>query len=630
MTNKINMVPELNYYLGKISVLTVSNGIESEKSVTNRNTETLLKIAVPRKAAVLQLYASFYNEFGYIKTYCAAYLETHNGMDIYTIPLGDIVFKSDIYHVKFDCDTAYGKKYFSFVGNEGYFSDVEGKMFQLLVTNEKYETPNWFGDGIIYHIFVDRFFKAGKTPKRKDAVYYEDWYNTVPEYPQKIGDFLRNNTFFGGNLWGVIEKLDYIQSLGAETIYLSPIFKAYSNHKYDTGDYLAVDECFGGDEALASLLAECEKRGMKVILDGVFNHVGEDSIYFNKFGKYKSLGAFQSKQSRYYSWFNFFDYPEDYDSWWGIKNLPKVNKIPEFKNFICDEVISKYMDMGISGFRLDVADELDGEFLKQITHSTKSHKKDAVVVGEVWEDASCKAAYGEQKHYFDDDRLDSVTNYPLRNGLISFLTTKNSRELKAVLRVMNSHYPSRKHNLLMNILGTHDTERILTVLGGESSYGLPNSVLAEKKLSPESREYALNLLKHGYAILSALPGVPCVYYGDEAGMEGYHDPFNRRTFPWGKESKESVEFFSKMGKIRKENKVLKNGTLRIFESDDNILAFERYDSEESIIVIVNYSDKDILIPLKNKYLDLFSKKSIENNVVVEKSKIFIAKRKATV
>ncbi len=612
--------------MGKISVTTVSDGVESERSVAVKNSMTFFKIRVPRRASIIQLYASFYNEWGYIKTFCASYLETENGMDVYTIALDDLTSKSDIYYVKFDCNTSYGKKYFSFNGNDGYFSEWEGKRFQFLVVEEKYETPEWFGDGIIYHVFVDRFAKSGETPERDDAVYYYDWYNTVPEYPDHVGGFLRNNTFFGGNLWGVIEKLDYISSLGTETIYLSPIFKAYSNHKYDTGDYMVVDECFGGDKALKTLIKECEKRGMKVILDGVFNHVGEDSIYFNKFGKYDSVGAYQSKKSKYYKWFNFYNFPEDYDSWWGIKNLPKVNKIPEFKSFICDKVIKKYMDMGISGWRLDVADELDGEFLKQITHSIKSSKKDSVVVGEVWEDASCKSAYGEQKHYFDDDRLDSVMNYPLRNGIISFLMSGNSRELKSVLKVLISHYPERKHNLLMNILGTHDTERILTVLGGESSYGLPNGILANKKLSEESRKGAIKKLKDGYALLTALPGVPCIYYGDEAGMEGYHDPFNRRTYPWGREAVDVVEFFSELGKIRKENKVLRNGHIRLFESDDDVLAFERYDSEESVVVVVNYSDKDLSLTVNNKYLSLLDETTFDGKIIVEKSKIFMAKR----
>jgi len=610
------------------SILTSKGSTESEKAVISQEDIAYLKILVPRRKAVLQLYASFYNEKGYIKTLCASYLKTVNGKDVYTVSLDCVYYKHDIYSIKFDCNTSFGKKYFSFCGNFGYFSDYEGSRFQLLVCENKYDSPKWLSEGIIYHVFVDRFCKSSiiKTKKRKDAVYYNDWENGIPEYPEYVGGFLNNNTFFGGNIWGVIEKLDYIQSLGTKTIYLSPIFKAYSNHKYDTGDYMQVDEGFGGDIALSELLKECKKRDMHVILDGVFNHVGEDSIYFNKFGKYDSLGAFQSKESKYYSWFNFYNFPDDYDSWWGIKNLPKVNKIPAFKNYICKDVIKKYMDMGISGWRLDVADELDGSFLKQITKSAKESKKDAVVIGEVWEDASCKSAYGESKHYFDDDRLDGVTNYPLRNGLISFIKSRNSNELKSIIRTLNSHYPSNKINYLMNILGTHDTERIITVLGGESSYGLPNKILAYKKMDSSTRDRAIKMLKDAFVLLMTLPGVPCVYYGDEAGIEGYHDPFNRRTFPWGREDKSLIKIVSHLSKIRNKSNALKNGEIKVFDSSSDVFAFERFTKDESVIVIVNYSDRDIILPIKNEYTNLISTEVYKKNVLIKKDSILLAKR----
>ncbi len=617
MSEMINIIPHVNEHVEKIIVYTVLNNADKAKSVVSVDDVAYLKVKVSRRSAIMQLYASFYNEKGYISTNCASYLETENGMDVYTVYPENILDKSNVYFVKFDCNTPYGKKYFSFCGNEGVMTNEEGVPFQLLVTNDIYEMPEWFEDGIIYHIFVDRFFKKGETAKRDDAVYYNDWYNDIPEYPERQGGFLRNNTFFGGNLWGVIEKLDYIESLGTKTIYLSPIFKAYSNHKYDTGDYLTVDEGFGGDEALKELLSQCEKRDIKIILDGVFNHVGEDSIYFNKFGKYSSIGAYQSPDSEYYSWFKFIDYPEDYDSWWGIKTLPKVKKIPSYRRFICDCVIPKYMKMGVSGWRLDVADELDGTFMKQIAASIKRDKKNAIVVGEVWEDASCKVAYGELKHYFDGDRLDSVTNYPLRNGLISFLKTKDSTELKNILKTLNSHYPSREHNLLMNILGTHDTERILTVLGGESSEGLSNDVLANKKMSSHEVKNAVKLLVDAFTILIALPGVPCLYYGDEAGVEGYHDPFNRRTFPWGKENKECLNSISFLGNLRKTKDVLKTGEFRLFETCSSILAFERYTESESIVTIANYSDSVVPVPIKRKYRDLKSGKEYKNSIYVE-------------
>ena len=315
MSDTINIIPNFQEHAEKALVYTVVDDVEYEKSVSYSTSKTYLKIFVPRRSAILQLYASFYNENGYIKTYLASYLETKNSMDVYTVYPYDIVVKSDVYFIKFDCNTTYGKKYFTFCGNEAYLSYEEGARFQLLIVQKKYETPSWFNEGIIYHIFVDRFNRTDIPHSRKDAVYYSDW-ETIPEYPEYPGAFLRNNTFFGGNLYGIVEKLDYIKSLGTKTIYLSPIFKAFSNHKYDTGDYLCVDEDFGGDEALKLLLEETKKRDMNVILDGVFNHVGDDSIYFNKYRKYKSIGACQSPQSEFYPWFTFSEYPNIYDSWW--------------------------------------------------------------------------------------------------------------------------------------------------------------------------------------------------------------------------------------------------------------------------------------------------------------------------
>ena len=373
-------------------------------------------------------------------------------------------------------------------------------------------------------------------------------------------------------------------------------------------------------------MSQCDKRGIKVILDGVFNHVGEDSIYFNKFSKYPSLGAFESKKSKYYPWFDFYKFPDDYDSWWGIKNLPKVKKIPSFKNFICKDVIKKYMKMGISGWRLDVADELDGTFLKQITASAKEEKKDAVVIGEVWEDASCKSAYSEVKHYFDDDRLDGVTNYPYRNGIINFIKTKNSATLKGILRTITTHYPSDKLNCLMNVLGTHDTERILTVLGGEESYGFPNRILATKKLNPERKNEALKSLMHAFMILYSLPGVPCIYYGDEAGMEGYHDPFNRRPYSWSNQNKELIEFVSTLSKIRNNHMALKLGDFTLFDSYDNMIAFERKYEDERIILIANYSENNLEFNIKNEYLNLLNDEKITGIVTIEKESIVMFKQ----
>ena len=369
--------------------------------------------------------------------------------------------KRGLFFYHFEAETPEGRVYTRTDGVNCTLEKAFCNEWQLSIYSEEFEAPSWLDGGVIYHIFVDRFAKGSYSFKRSDTVYNDDWENGVPEYPEKPGDDFPNNTHFGGNLYGAAEKLAYLSELGVTCVYLSPVFKAYSNHKYDTGDFLKVDENFGGDEALSLFIKKAAERGIAVILDGVFNHVGVDSVYFNKYGKYPSVGACQSKESAYYEWFSFEEYPDRYDCWWSVKNLPKIRKTDSFLTFICDTVIPKYMRMGLSGWRLDVVDELPRDFTERITASVKQCKKDAYIVGEVWEDASNKIAYDERKQYFLGKQLDSVMNYPLKDAVIEFVLYRDSAKLKLTLQTLYEHYPPHKLRHIMNIVGTHDTERIL-------------------------------------------------------------------------------------------------------------------------------------------------------------------------
>ncbi len=466
--------------------------------------------------------------------------------------------------------------------------------FQLTVFEYGKEATATFAGGMMYHIFVDRFAKGGDVPVREDAILEEDWYNGIPQFADKPGGFVANNLFFGGTLWGVAEKLDYLASLGVTVLYLSPIFEAYSNHKYDTGDYRKVDEMFGGDEAFDHLIAEAHKRGIKVILDGVFNHTGSDSRYFNRQGRYDTLGAYQSKESPYYDWFDFEEYPDTYRCWWGIEILPAVTtKHPAYRNFICGEdgVIRHYLRRGADGWRLDVADELDRSLLEDIYHAAHTEKPDAPIYGEVWEDASNKIAYDTRRRYFRGHGLDSVMNYPLKEGVIDFIRTGFKEKLFEATAGLYAHYPKTTSDLLMNFLGTHDTERVLTVLGGIGEEGRTNVELSTAKMPLEVRTRAVELLKLAFTLVATLPGVPCVYYGDEAGMEGYHDPFNRMPYPWGREEADLVAHYAALGKLRADHRALfGNGYLRVREdTPDGIFAFERWWDDERVLVAVNRS-----------------------------------------
>lgn len=516
----------------------------------------------------------------------------------------DAVPRNDGDNLTVELETLEKGLYFFFVGN-----DEDNLSEQITVYEPIYSSPSFLDRGVIYHIFVDRFNKGSREIKRRDdSCYRDDWYDSTPSYPEKPGDPIDNNEFFGGTIFGIVEKLDYIKSLGTKCIYLSPVFEAHSNHKYDTGNYMSVDEAFGGDEALKLLIEEAEKRGIAVMLDGVFNHTGDDSIYFNRYGKYDSVGAFESKSSPYYDWYSFYEHPNSYDCWWGVKILPKVRPVGSFCDFICDEVIEKYSRMGVRGWRLDVVDELDDMFLTRIAKSVKKH--DCYLLGEVWEDASNKISYGNRRHYFLGNQLDGVMNYPLREGIINYLVWKNNELLKNTVRTLLLHYPPEARKYTMSILGTHDTERIITVLGGEFCGNKTNKELSEMKMNESEREMGERLVSCAFLLLFSLFGTPCIYYGDEAGVEGYRDPFNRRTFPWGRERETIVTHCQKLGKLRNEGWF--DGETELLDCPNNSFCYRRGET----LVITNMSVGELKYECNGSFIDLIDGTIFEDVISV--------------
>ena len=364
----------------------------------------------------------------------------------------------------------YGGRYFNIFSKPNLKPDYHyGRDWVMLAYEKSVPQANWLKGGLIYQIMVDRFCSVQRRKTQPLAVYRDDWYG-VPEFlPNEKGKIL-NNDFFGGNLKGVESKLSYLKKLGVTCIYLNPIFKAKSNHKYDTGDYSMIDEDFGSEEDLISLIKKAKDLGIRIMLDGVFSHTGDDSLYFNKYNTYPSVGAYQSKDSPYYGWYTFKDYPDEYDCWWGIDILPNVNETnPNYNEYINGEngIIAKYTAMGIGGWRLDVADELPDSFIKNLTARAKETNPEALVLGEVWEDASTKTAYGIRREYFWGKELESVTNYPLKNAIIAYAKEANATALNTEILKLVDHYPSHVLNSLMNMLGTHDTVRILTALSSD-------------------------------------------------------------------------------------------------------------------------------------------------------------------
>ncbi len=500
--------------------------------------------------------------------------------------------------------------------NSIYYDGNDGthNLMQLSICSFIYTEPTKLRGGIIYHIFVDRFNRGGKVTVPANARLIEGEWEVIPEYPEYPGAPLKNNTFYGGTLWGIIEKLDYIKSLGTTAIYLSPIFEAASNHKYDTGDYMKVDGIFGGERALRALIDACKEREIELILDGVFNHTGSDSTYFNREGRYRNLGAYQSTASPYYEWYDFQSFPDKYTSWWGIDILPRIN--PEKKS--CSDyfvgnggVIEKYTKMGIYGFRLDVADELSDDFISKIKEKQTDIIPDSILYGEVWEDASNKTSYGRRKHYYLGKELDGVMNYPIRAGIIDFLLGRGCLKIAYALTDVTENAPNHVLHNQMNLLGTHDTERILTILGNEDREGKTNSQLSTLRMDKERRQTAVQRLMTAYTLLATLPGIPTVFYGDEAGLEGYGDPFNRMPYPWGKEDERLIKHYRLLGKIRKDNSVYKKGDFKLLHLDDQLLVFKRCGVKHSYITVVNNSSKRLTLDFEEGATSLLSNKKAQ-------------------
>ncbi len=463
--------------------------------------------------------------------------------------------------------------------------------WQITVFEQGFHTPDWFKGGIMYQIFPDRFYKVGEYPVKPYKILREDWGGQPYFRPNDFGKVL-NNDFFGGNLNGIRAKLGYLSALHVKTIYLNPIFDAYSNHRYDTGDYMKIDALLGTDEDFAALISEAASLGIRVVLDGVFNHTGDDSRYFNKFGRYDSVGAYQSLSSPYADWYHFRSYPDTYESWWGIETLPAVNESsPSYQNFIFgkDGVLRTWLRRGASGYRLDVADELPDFFLKKLRASVKEQDPEALIIGEVWEDASNKISYDVRREYLQGGELDSVMNYPLKNAIINFVLSGNTVQLRETIAMLRDNYPKQTLDVLMNILGTHDTPRILTVFGNR--HPADKEEMSRTFLSDEERTRALKLVRMAAVLQFTLFGVPCIYYGDEAGVEGYQDPFCRGCFPWDNIDASLHAFYEDLGKIRTElyPEVFADGGYREIYADSGCLIYERKKKDERVIVCCNRS-----------------------------------------
>ena len=507
---------------------------------------------------------------------------TQNGQDFF---VGEFSLSEwGIWYYRFEGEFANGD--LAFFGRESDGTAIRGDWlpeWQLTVTKCDYKTPNWAKQGVTYQIFADRFCKVGDKPFSKRGRLHADWYER-PDIAEDGKDY-RADDFFGGNINGIISKLDYLKSLGVSLIYLSPIFESCSNHRYDTGDYLKIDSLFGTEEEFAELVRKANEKGINIMLDGVFNHTGSDSRYFNKEGTYDTLGAYQSKQSPYYEWYYFTHYPDEYACWWGSTVVPTVNKSAKgFCDLILGDggVVDKWSKTGVKGWRLDVVDELPIDFTTKLCSRIKSESDDMFVVGEVWEDASVKIAYSEWRPYFMGDQLDSVMNYPFKEAILAYVLNGDKNAFIADVTTVLEHYPKQSLDVLMNLVDSHDTARAITVLSGIKAPQTKKD-RANFVLSQEQYDLAKRRLKVASTLQYTLPGVPCVFYGDEAGKQGFEDPLNRGTYPWGREDTELVEHYRALGKIRAQYKDVLQGETH-FVKDADKLIFERTSASDVLRV----------------------------------------------
>lgn len=508
-----------------------------------------------------------------------------------------------------DCRVYYYGNNLHRLGGKGIIQEQTPPAYQITVYQEGVLTPRWYRESVMYQIFVDRFFNGCENNQvlnpRKGSLIHGTWDDT-PLYIKDPDDYsIRRWDFFGGNLLGIIKKLPYLKDLGVSVLYLNPIFEASSNHKYDTGDYHKIDPMYGDNETFRLLCKKASALGISIILDGVFSHTGSDSIYFNQNGSYSSLGAYQSVDSPYYSWFRFYDYPRTYESWWGIGTQPNVNEMdPSYQDFIInneDSVVQYWLKMGARGWRLDVADELPDEFIKKIRAQMKKMDPEYLLLGEVWEDASNKVSYGKTREYLFGSELDAIMNYPFRRIFLEFLLGKREAiDTHHYLMSLYENYPLPHFYSNMNLIGSHDVPRILTLLGeGQPEEKLRDFEKERFKLTEQQRKIGVLRLKILALIQMTFPGVPAIYYGDEAGMEGYSDPYNRGTYPWGKENKELLAWYKKIINLRNTHDALKNGKWAAVYAHGDVYAYKRWTNEEVLLCIFNrHKNKERKVVLK--------------------------------
>ena len=499
---------------------------------------------------------------------------------------------SGLYFYYFDLYTDF-RKICRGPGGEGKLTWVLKDSWQLTVYEPDFQTPDWIKNGTMYQIFPDRFYEGdpGKPMPFADRIYRADKTGEPYFWPTEQAEGYLNMDYFGGDFAGIRQKLPYLKSLGVSCIYLNPIFEAHANHRYNTADYLKADPLLGTNQDFAELCRAAAEQGIRIILDGVFSHTGSDSLYFNREGRYGPGGAYRDRRSPYRSWYDFDSgYSCGYRSWWGFDTLPEVNEnSPSYVEFVCGEggVIDTWLKLGASGFRLDVADELPDGFIEKIRAAVKAHGPDKLLIGEVWEDATTKEGWGRRRTYLRGHGLDTTMNYPFRNAAIDFVRGADAGEIADRILSICENYPKPALDCAMNFLSTHDTERAITAIADEPANGRDRFWQSGRRIPPGRMEEAIRRELLAYALIFTLPGVPCIYYGDEIAMQGYRDPFNRAYYDWTSTERRLRGPMANLAQLRRSCDAFRGGSIELVEAAGDVLHFRRVGKTQTAEVILN-------------------------------------------
>nr|WP_241635829.1 glycoside hydrolase family 13 protein [Fusobacterium gastrosuis] len=537
------------------------------------------------------------------------YLNKNENYLLYSIQLDEL--ETGLYFYYFEFFENESLKYISNFNFNAEISD-EISTWQLTVYNKDFQTPEWIKGGIIYQIFPDRFEKSEnfiptKAKNSEERIIHSNW-TDIPNSALDTKNYSAKD-FFMGNLNGILDKKNYIKSLNVNMIYLNPIFESSENHRYSTANYFKVDPFLGTNEIFKNLCTEFKNIGINFILDGVFSHTGSDSIYFNKYYRYDELGAYNSKESKYYPWFKFIEYPEKYESWWGFENLPTLKKEnADYIDFICKKeegVLNYWQNLGIMGWRIDVLDEFPDVFIDELRKSIKEKNKEAFILGEVWEDASNKFSYGNRRRYLLGEQADSIMNYPWRTAIIELVKYKNVELFASRIQSIINNYPQPALDTMMNLLSSHDVERIITVLGTDIE-----KVSYEDrkyfKLAKDEYEKGKALQKMAAFLQFTLPGIPSIYYGEEIGMEGFRDPFNRQCFCLESGDRDLLEYYIQLTEFRKKYENSFKTGFKFEKISKTLISYHRND----ILCIINLDDKPVIYEEINKGELLFSNSKV--------------------